>query len=231
MDFNHAVYAYPNFTIMRERKIKVDPQAGDNAVRIAVPGAYVDAAYVAAGLIAASQQKEYLEKHGFKGRVNNLNVCVHVNLEDDEVRSRLVTRFNLAEKQTWGDVEDEARGFGLALCGVPKTIEGVEMFNTYVYSARTLKKNSKNNYRRIDRVRLADFIDAYMRRTTVNSQESFKKFQKNEVQEWKDENEKSDCINVVMLADENVELDGSNKVNVTFGEDKLPVTFEAKAED
>ena len=56
-------------------------------------------------------------------------------------------------------------------------------------------------------------------------------FQKNEVQGWKDEKEKSDFINVVMLADDNVELVGSNNVNVTFGEDKLPVTFEAKPED
>lgn len=138
MGFNHAVYAYPNFTIMRERKIKVDPKAKDEAIRIALPGAYVDAAYVAAGLIAASQQVKYLEEHGFKGRVNPLNVCVHINLEDDEVRSNLVTCFNLAEKQTWGDVEDEARGFGMALCGVPKTIAGKEMVNTYVYSARTI---------------------------------------------------------------------------------------------
>ena len=231
MDFNHAVYAYPNFTIMRERKIKVDPTAEDDALRISLPGAYVDAAYVAAGLIAASQEIRYLEKHGFKGKVNPLNVCVHINLEDDEVRSRLVTHFNLAEKQTWGDVEDEARGFGMALCGVPKTIAGTEMVNTYVYSARTLNTNSKGLYRRIDRVRLADFIDAYMRRTTVNSEKRFKEFQKKEVQGWKDENEKSEFINVVMLADDNVELVDGNNVNVTFGEDKLPVTFEAKAED
>lgn len=231
MGFNHAVYAYPNFTIMRERKIKVDPKAKDEAIRIALPGAYVDAAYVAAGLIAASQQVKYLEEHGFKGRVNPLNVCVHINLEDDEVRSNLVTCFNLAEKQTWGDVEDEARGFGMALCGVPKTIAGKEMVNTYVYSARTLNTNSKGLYRRIDRVRLADFIDAYMRRTTVNSEKSFKEFQKQEVQSWKDEKEKSNIINVVMLADDNVELVGGNNVNVTFGEDKLPVTFEAKPED
>lgn len=231
MGFNHAVYAYPNFTIMRERKIKVDPKAKDEAIRIVLPGAYVDAAYVAAGLIAASQQVKYLEEHGFKGRVNPLNVCVHINLEDDEVRSNLVTCFNLAEKQTWGDVEDEARGFGMALCGVPKTIAGKEMVNTYVYSARTLNTNSKGLYRRIDRVRLADFIDAYMRRTTVNSEKSFKEFQKQEVQSWKDEKEKSNIINVVMLADDNVELVGGNNVNVTFGEDKLPVTFEAKPED
>ena len=119
----------------------------------------------------------------------------------------------------------------MALCGVPKTIAGKEMVNTYVYSARTLNTNSKGLYRRIDRVRLADFIDAYMRRTTVNSEKSFKEFQKQEVQSWKDEKEKSNIINVVMLADDNVELVGGNNVNVTFGEDKLPVTFEAKPED
>ena len=232
MDFNRAVYAYPNFTIMRERNIKMDPAAGADATRIALPGAYVDAAYVAAGLLAASQQLKYLKEHGFRGRVNPQNVCVHVNLEDDEVRSRLVTRFNLADRQTWGDVEDEARGFGLALCGVPNRIDGREMVNTYVYSARTLNINSKNLYRRIDRVRLADFIDAYMRRTSVNSQDSFKEFQRKEVLSWKDEkNNSANIINVIMLEDENVALEGSNKVHVTFGEDMLPVTFEVKAKD
>lgn len=229
-NFNHAVYAYPNFTIMRQREINIDPAAKDVAVRIALPGAYVDAAYVAAGLLAASQQTRYLEEHGFRGRVNSQNVCVHVNLEDDEVRSRLVTNFNLAEKQTWGDVEDEARGFGLALCGVPKIIDGKEMINTYVYSARTLDMNNQGLYRRIDRVRLVDFIDAYMRYTSVTSQ-NFKTFQRQVVQSWKDENNNSNYINVVMLADENVELAGDSEANVTFGEDMLRVPLVAKLSD
>ncbi len=230
MDYNHAVYAYPNFTIMRERNIKVDSNAEDEAIRISLPGAYVDAAYVAAGLIAASQQVKYLEEHGFKGRVNPLNVCVHINLEDDEVRSNLVTCFNLAEKQTWGDVEDEARGFGMALCGVPINIAGKEIVNTYVYSARTLNTNSKGLYRRIDRVRLADFIDAYMRRTSVHDG-NLRDFQKQVVQSWKDENITSSNINVVMLVDENLEPDGPESVAVTFGEDRLNVPYAVRPKD
>ena len=233
MDFNHAVYAYPNFTIMRERKIKVDPKADVNAgaIRISLPGAYVDAAYVAAGLLAASQQNKYLEEHGFRGRVNMQNVCVHVNLEDDEIRSRIVTRFNLADKQTWGGVADEARGFGMALCGVPKRIDGREMVNTYVHSARTLKINNKNLYRRIDRVRLADFLDAYMRFNEINAADTFKKFQRNTVQSWKDEVNTGNNINLVMETDDNIELLGDGEAAVTFGEDRLPVTFKVKAKD
>lgn len=233
MDFNHAVYAYPNFTIMRERKIKVDPKADVNegAIRISLPGAYVDAAYVAAGLLAASQQNKYLEEHGFRGRVNMQNVCVHVNLEDDKIRSRIVTRFNLADKQTWGSVADEARGFGMALCGVPKRIDGQDMVNTYVHSARTLKINSKGLYRRIDRVRLADFLDAYMRFNEINGKEIFKTFQRDVVQPWKDEVNKGNNINLVMEADDNIELRGDGEAAVTFGEDMLPVTFKVKAKD
>lgn len=234
MDFNHAVYAYPNFTIMRERKIKVDSRAGvnDDAIRISLPGAYVDAAYVAAGLLAASQQAKYLEEHGFRGRVNMQNVCVHVNLEDDEIRSHIVTRFNLADKQTWGVVEDEARGFGMALCGVPRNINGLKMNNTYVLSARTLKVNNKGLYRRIDRVRLADFLDAYMRFNSINQEKKFKDFHRNTVQQWKDEvNNNSNCINFVMNSDDDIKWQGDGEAVVTFGEDMLPVTLKVNADD
>ena len=227
MDFSHAVYTYPNFTIMRERNIKVDPKAEDNdAIRIKLPGAYVDAAYVAAGLLAASQQVKYLEAHGFRGRVNPQNVCVHINFEDDEVRSNLVTKLNLAEKQTWGDVEEEARGFGMALCGVPKTINGKEMEHTYVFSARTLNINEQGLYRRIDRVRLVDFMDAYMRRTSVYT-DNFKAFQREAIA-WKDEGKKTKNINLVMLEEESMELNGVGEVEITFGNDMLRVPLAVK---
>ncbi|MBR3051393.1 MAG: hypothetical protein IKG61_08090, partial [Selenomonadaceae bacterium] len=169
-DCDHAVYAYPNFVIMRTRQVKIDPNEADTpeAVRIKLPGVYVDAAYPAAGIIAASQQIKYLENHGFKGKVNRQNVCVHVNLEDVNVRKNLCSRFNLALNQTWGDVEDDARGFGLAFCGEPKNIGGKEMDHTYIFSARTLARNESGNYRLISRVLLADFIDAYLRYNSID---------------------------------------------------------------
>ena len=235
-DCDHAVYAYPNFVIMRTRQVKIDPNEADSleAVRINLPGVFVDAAYPAAGIIAASQQIKYLENHGFKGKVNRQNVCVHVNLEDVNVRKELCSQFNLALNQTWGDVEDDARGFGLAFCGEPKNIGGKEMDHTYIFSARTLALNESGNYRLISRVLLADFIDAYLRYNSID-REGFSDFKKKTVQSWLDENkQRPNLINFVMKDGEDVILNPDNpeEVLVKFPGESVSVPLRAKtAED
>ena len=95
INYEHAVYAYPNFTLTRERIVILDNK------EIKVPGVYIDAAYPAAGLLIGSQQIKYLEKRGFKGKLNPNNVCVHVDLEEDRIRKNLLTKFNREVTLRW----------------------------------------------------------------------------------------------------------------------------------
>ena len=227
-NYDHAVYAYPNFSIMRYRKIPVSKNHAlsnmTDSNRIELPSVAIDAAYIAAGLMAGSQQAQYLEKHGLAGALNSQNVCVHVNMEDDRIRKNICTHLNLASKDTWIMSED-ARGFGMAFCGAPNNIDGKEMKNTYLYSARTLAKNEKGRYRLIYRVMLADFIDAYLRRNSIDDSTKFKKFKQNVVQEWKDELKKNpDVVNYMLNGDEDIELKNA-EVFVNFGKDEDRVTF------
>ena len=60
----HAVYAYPNFTLIRERSFK--PFDGENDEQIILPGIFIDAAYPAAGLLVASQQHKVLNNRKLK---------------------------------------------------------------------------------------------------------------------------------------------------------------------
>ena len=113
----------------------------------------------------------------------------------------------------------------MAFCGAPNNIDGKEMKNTYLYSARTLAKNEKGRYRLIYRVMLADFIDAYLRRNSIDDSTKFKKFKQNVVQEWKDELKKNpDVVNYMLNGDEDIELKNA-EVFVNFGKDEDRVTF------
>lgn len=235
-DLNHAIYAYPNFTLMPERNVNLeDAENADSTqlVRLHLPAAFVDAAYVSAGLIAASQQQEQLLERGFIGQVKPQNVCVHVNLDDKAIRKNLATLFNPTEGWV-SAVKEEARGFGMAFQGSDTELADKTMKNAYITSARTLFFNKdKNRFRRIDRVLVADFIIAYMNFKSIDSAKEAKEFNKKIVQAWREESKYDvalPAINYVLLEDEEVKWNDSNhSVTVKFGEDE--VTFAIKQAD
>ena len=232
MNYDHAVFAYPNFTLTRERNIKL----GNEEIR--VPGVYIDAAYPAAGLLVASQQTDFLEKHGFKGRVNRNNICVHVDLEDDEVKKNLVTKFNRELATRWNrSIIDEigSEKFGFVFNGDGIYVDGEQLKNTYVYFARTLKKDD-GTYVPIYQVLMKDFILQYLNSghsgDKVNEKEinNFKK----DVVAWKKEaNPKT--VNCILKPDEDIsveeEKDDNNKVTkysltIKFVESSMMIELE-----
>lgn len=223
MNYDHAVLVYPNFTLTRERTIEL----GDEKIK--VPGVYIDAAYPAAGLLVASQQTDFLDKHGFKGRVNRNNVCVHVNLEDDEVRKNLTTKFNRELALQWSrDITDEINkdNFGFVFNSDKIYIDNEPLKNTYVYLARTLKKNKDGVYIPIYQILMKDFVLQYLNTKGIGSKikiDTLNDFLNKEVKAWRRESGK--YINCILKNNEEITKDNEDGEEESSGVVNLKIKF------
>ena len=231
-EFNceHAVYALPNFTIMREGTVPLD----DSNEKISVPAIYIDASYVAAGLLVAAQQPEFWISRGFKEKESftSENACVRIDFESDKIISKLLTKFNRERLIAWSaDVVNALTKsrFGFAFDGDKRYDEnlGAYLQHTYILNARTLKRKD-GVYQPIFRTLTKDFIRAYLRSYGSKLKDSqLKDFLNKTVAEWSQQTRKYrnvEIINLLLGEGENIVRDGSTlKVEFSSGEDFLDV--------
>ena len=229
--YGHAVFAYPNFTLLRNREIKLEESSSALASSIIkVPDFYIDAAYVASGLLVASQQQDYLREHGFKDRINPKNVCTHVDLEDNRIKQNLTTKFNRETALNWDARIREAIAkdmFGFAFCGDEKVRDdNMPVKNTYIYCARTLQKGNEL-YKPIYRVLTEDFIQTYLKTKLSMKESDIKRFtdsSQGEVKGWKEESKKKetmDKVNLILKNDEDIIYDPEQKkIIIKFNNDE-----------
>lgn len=232
LNYEHAVYALPNFTIMREGTVPLDDS--DNAEKISVPAVYIDAAYVAAGILIAAQQPEFWISRGFKKNETFLdeNACVRIDFESDKIISKLLTKFNRERSISWSaDVVNALTKsrFGFAFDGDERYDENLGGFlkHTYILNARTLKRKD-GEYQPIFRTLTKDFIRAYLRTYGSKLKDSqLKDFLAKTVAEWTQQPrkyKKNPIINFMLNEGENIVRDGSTlKVEFSSGEDFLDV--------
>lgn len=222
---DHMVFAYPNFTLTRERRKPISKYSNEE---IDIPGVYIEASYVAAGLLVGSQQIAYLENHGFKGKLNKNNVCVHVDLEKPEIKKQITTNFNQEVSLRWSqDIRDEINrdDFGFVFSSDEIYVNDEPIKNTYVYLARTLKANSQGRYKQIYHVLTEDFVRQYLSaiNTRITSEE-VAHFIDREVKIWSDEYKKKDSkdfINLTLNTGDEITYDKeSKKIKIKFGNDE-----------
>lgn len=205
----HAVYAYPNFTLTRPRNIELF----DGAERLAIPGVYIDAAYIAGGLLMGSQQPNYLEGHGLK--VHRQLPCVRIDFENTAVRQKLVTKFN---KETDFDVNEDLRNeinrdrMGFVFSGD----EMGNIQNTYVYIANTLYKSPGSDvYRPIYATLVEDYVRAVYNRVEDKSRKGVKReFINGTVAEWKrcaESKEHQNDVNLLLHESESIDLEDNSE--------------------
>ena len=212
----HAVYAMPNFTIMKSGSVPVSD--APNSPEIKVPAIYISASYVAAGLLVAAQQPGFWMNRGFKNEKTFLkkNACIRIDLESNVVTRKLLTKFNRERSIEWNqDIVDYLTQprFGFVFTGDQKyNFEDGKYFNnTYILNARTLGKNSNGEYQPIFAVLLRDFLNAYLNSLGLPlSEESLKNFFR-EVADWKNQQKdyNTDIINLMLRSGEDITQDGS----------------------
>ena len=228
VDYEYAVYALPNFTIMRSGSVKMGDEP--NAPKISVPAIYIDASYVAAGLLVAAQQPEFWIKQGFKDGVNftRRNPCVHVDFESEEVTTALLTHFNRERSIDWSEDVINAltkNRFGFAFIGDRRFDRDNNLINhTYILNARTLKKID-GKYQQIFRPLTKNFIETYLS-TSLITPAALKKFlTETVVGDWKREGGRTPgSINLILRDGEDLVQEGTDlKVKFLDGEETLKV--------
>ena len=234
LNCEHAVYALPNFTIMREGTVPLSE--GTDVIKISVPAMYIDAAYVAAGLLVAAQQPEYWLSRGFKEGESFIseNACVRIDFESDKVVSRLLTKFNRERSAPWSAEVVNAlsqKHVGFVFDGDRKYDERTGGFieRTYILNARTLKQKD-NEYQSIFRTLTKDFIRTYLKtygaRGMKLTSSQLKDFLNNVVAEWTRQRKKynPEIINLILRDGENIlQVEKDLKVELSGGEDLLDV--------
>ena len=224
IDNQHAVVVYPNFCIIRKRRVDVTNNSGVD--RIEIPGVFIDACYVACGLLVGSQECDYLEARGYKNRVIKDNVCVHVDLE--KIKTGLTTYFNreLGDDRWSGEleksIEKDMYGFVFRGDGINGD-NGKKLKNSYVFSARTLCKR-KDYYKSICNVLTEDFVFAYTRTLADKKEGTIAQFIATDVNSWiqaSKPKDKANCINLILNPGEGITLDNTiKKIRIQFNDDE-----------
>lgn len=230
-----AVFALPNFTIMKSGTIPIS-----DTEKISVPAVYIDAAYVAAGLVIAAQQIDFWNLHGFKNEITllNSNACVRIDLENNDAVRALLTKFNRERALVWSQEVSDAfikDRFGFIFEGKRIYDSHGEKFidNTYILNARTLKKVD-GEYQPIYLTLTKDFMETYWQ-TYPSTSDSVKDFINNVVANWKRQSSKQfvgkKIINFMLKDGESIDYDESNKrfkISLKNGEKILDISFDVE---
>ncbi len=205
----YATFCYPNFTILphRETNIKIGVTEVNGYTEdefLEIPGIYVDASYVAAGLTVGVQNPAYLKEKGFK--VNPKNPGVRFNLEEGDNPYMVTTTMNREGNTPWpADVEAMVKEekFGFCFCGNTKYFNGELVNNSYVFLARNMKKDY------VFKTVLTDFITQYLRLIAgKGGLDSATKLVNAEGNQWSLEGESSpDLGNCILRNDERITID------------------------
>lgn len=148
---DYALLAYPNFTVIPKEEsrvtiageIRTDKQEYTGSLELTIPRIYVDAAYVAAGMVVASQNIALMkEKYGYAVVKDTPNVRFDFEGEyrGEENRFKITTVFNrenLLNRSFKLTSEIQSEGFGFCF-GQNERGEN-KSGNTYVEICRTLK--------------------------------------------------------------------------------------------
>lgn len=228
----YASYAYPAFTIMNKRTMDV---AGDgyeaNKIQLTVPGIYLDAAYIAAGLVAGTQQPGWLSSRGVpQKKLAEELPCVHVDLESRELQPKLTTLMNRELTTSWNsDIKAEINkdNFGFAFCGDYFEAEGKPVDNTYVYCARNMKLGDKSHrFMPIYTALVKNYVSGELLKENYRTANEIKKqFVEGKVAGWKKAVvNKPDCINLLLNSGEDISWDSEKGIVISFGENEVFLT-------
>lgn len=234
-DKKFSVIAYPNFNIIpkSERKIRINSKISgegfdpieENFLRI--PVVYVDAAYIAAGTIVATQNAKILKSKGYK--ICDDNPCVRFDIEKGDNIFKFKTIFNCEQEiNRISDTNKKINENMLGICFSDDTAvnDGSKVTNTYIKFARTCA--GKPLYNTLTMVFVGQYFSVFSKKDQIISMVNrFNEYCKDQSLEM------SDCDNRLLIKEssnpENIEFDtAENKIIMKFDKaieyvDDLPI--------
>ncbi len=228
----YGVFCYPNFTILPSEKTAVKigteydaDEQKETGAYIVIPGIYLDASYVAAGMMVGMQNYKLLKSKGYL--VKPKYPCVRFDIEDGDNAKRILTKMNREtttemEKQTKDAIMEERFGFVFADNKI--IYEGAVLHNSYVLNARTLKRGSNGKYKSLYKTLVRSLVDQILRSISdYVTEESVKRFIAEYANAWKRDNKDAErkYANRILFEGESIDLDPErHKLVVRFNRDE-----------
>jgi len=211
-----AIPCFPNFTIIpkdksgvvldtkmevNENNLAEMSSAKQDIMKLWIDGVYVGAAYVAAGLVAAYQDPEYL-KMIFRQGIDNSLPGVRFDLEADD--NSLLVYTSLAKEITGftNPIKDEInkKCFGFVFSSENAVLNGLPITNIMVYKTRNLLYDEENGvYEPIYKTQVTTYIERMLRNMSSDFKQDkiirfFSSNPNSQSSKWLDKREKLNAI-------------------------------------
>ncbi len=228
----YAVFVYPNFTILPKEKnaVKIGTEYRPEEDRevgafITIPGMYLDASYVACGMMVGVQNYNLLKSKGYK--VKPKYPCVRFDLEDADNSKRVTTKLN---RETTMEMQKQVKDtimedrFGFVFADNKIIFDGKVLNNSYVINARSLKRDNNGKYKSLYKTLVRNLVDQLLRASAENvTDQIVNQFLIDYVDTWKRDNkdEERKYANRILLKGETIELDpGKHRLLVTYNQEQ-----------
>ena len=227
-DGSYAVCCLPNFTIIPEEETSViinqelvDNKCQERLFSINIPSIYIEASYVAAGMMVGVQQAEMLQTKGLDPKKSWTNI--RVDLESREVYRKYQSNMCIENllpvpKDMTAEIMDKRFGFYFSDTEISGE-NGKKITHCYVRNARTMCKNPKNDnkYEEISNQLFKDFVLALLYDDNDEADpEHVNEMFREDIQEWMDYAQgKQLAVNALLKPNETIKLEG-DYVNFEF---------------
>lgn len=210
---------------LNENNLAQLSDAKQDIMKLWIDGVYVGAAYVAAGLVAAYQDPEYL-KSVFRRNVDTELPGVRFDLESDDNALQVYT--TLAKEITGftSPVKDaiNKKGFGFVFSSENAVFNGLPVTNIMVYKARNLLYDDNLGvYEPIYKTQVTTYVHRVLRNTTGDFKQDriVRFFSSNPASQTSKWLEKKDKINAIVGTGDDIgyvidEENGICTLNITF---------------
>lgn len=220
-DGSYAVCCLPNFTIIPEEETSVvinqelvDRKCQDKLFVINIPAIYIEAAYVAAGMMVGVQQSEMLKTKGLETKKSWTNV--RVDLESRTVYRKYQSTMCIENllpvpKDMTSDIMDTRFGFYFSDTEISGE-RGNKITHCYVRNARTMRKNPENDnkYEEISNQLFKDFVLALLYDDNDEADpEHVSEIFRDDIEKWMDYAQNKELVvNALLKPNETIKLDG-----------------------
>ncbi len=182
----YIIPALPNFTIIPkdksgvilDYKMKYEEETGvklsgekEDLLKFWIEGVYIDASYVAAGIMAASQCPSFL-KERFK-RVSGVYPGVRFDIEAEDNAYKVKTTMSKEISGFTNTIKDKINSFnyGFIFSSDSAHLKKEKIKNVTVYKARTMSKNADGIYEPMYKTLATSYIERVLRAATMDFKE------------------------------------------------------------